>query len=202
MSITTYAELKTAVANWIDHSNLTDRVPEFITLCEARMNRELRVRRMLQRSHLTTSNEFVGVPSTWLGLRGISYTIGGARHSLKYETPEWMDRKHDNEAGPPIAYTILGSELQFWPSPDSSYRFDISYFKTIPALSDANADNWVLDNHPDLYLFGSTAEAHRYLKNMEEYQADLARFYETLKQVHQADKRDKYSGSALQIRVA
>ena len=43
MAIGTYAELKTAVANWLDRDDLTDRIPEFIALAEAKMNRNLRI---------------------------------------------------------------------------------------------------------------------------------------------------------------
>ena len=46
MSIGTFAELKTAAANWLDRSDLTDRIPEFIVLAEARFNRVLRIRDM------------------------------------------------------------------------------------------------------------------------------------------------------------
>ena len=46
MAIGTYAELQTAVANWLDRSDLTDRIQEFIDLSEARINRNLRLRLM------------------------------------------------------------------------------------------------------------------------------------------------------------
>ena len=41
MAISTFAELSTAAANWLDRSDLTDRIPEFIALAEARFNREI-----------------------------------------------------------------------------------------------------------------------------------------------------------------
>ena len=50
MSISTYSELKTAVENWLDRADLTERVPEFISLGEARIARRLRVRGIEQRS--------------------------------------------------------------------------------------------------------------------------------------------------------
>ena len=43
MAIGTYAELQTAVANWLDRDDLTDRIPEFIALAEAKMNRNQRI---------------------------------------------------------------------------------------------------------------------------------------------------------------
>ena len=42
----TYAGLQTAVANWLDRGDLTDRIVEFIDLAEARINSNLRLRLM------------------------------------------------------------------------------------------------------------------------------------------------------------
>lgn len=44
MSIATFAELKTAVANWASRDDLTSRIPEFIALAEDRIGLKLRVR--------------------------------------------------------------------------------------------------------------------------------------------------------------
>ena len=44
MAIGTFGELKTAIANFLARSDLTDRIPEFISLAEARMGRELSTR--------------------------------------------------------------------------------------------------------------------------------------------------------------
>ena len=46
MAINTYSTLQTAVANWLDRNDLTDRIPEFISLAEATFNRTLRLRAM------------------------------------------------------------------------------------------------------------------------------------------------------------
>ena len=41
MTISTYAELKTAITNWTDRQDLTDaRLSEFIALAEARIARK------------------------------------------------------------------------------------------------------------------------------------------------------------------
>jgi len=42
MAISTYSELKTAVANWLDRSDLTDVIPDFITLAETRHKRDFK----------------------------------------------------------------------------------------------------------------------------------------------------------------
>ena len=65
MAIGTYAELQTAVANWLDRGDLTERVKEFIDLAEARMNRVLRLQLM------------VNVDTTTLG--GANKLVAGTR---------------------------------------------------------------------------------------------------------------------------
>ncbi len=202
MSITTYAELQTAVANWLNRTDLTSRIPEFISLAEARINRELRVRRMLQRSYATATTEFLELPDDWAGMRGMNITVGGVRQALNYRSPEMMDIRHTAETGPPVMYTILGDEVQLAPGPDTSYRVDMAYFQSVPALSDSATTNWLLTTHPDLYLFGASAEGCRYLKDREGYVDDITRFSEALADIHRTDKRDKYGEGPLAIVAA
>ncbi len=47
MAISTYAELQTATANWLDRTDLSSRIPEFIDLAEATFNRTIRNHRMI-----------------------------------------------------------------------------------------------------------------------------------------------------------
>ena len=39
MALDNYANLKDAVADWLDRSDLDSRIPDFISLAEARVNR-------------------------------------------------------------------------------------------------------------------------------------------------------------------
>ena len=76
MAINTYATLQTAVANWLDRSDLTDRIPEFIDLAEARINRALRIRLMESVSviSLVGGTKRYAIPSDYLQLRTIKFT--------------------------------------------------------------------------------------------------------------------------------
>jgi hypothetical protein len=65
MAIGTYAELKTAIANFLARDDLTARIPEFISLAEARMSRELGTRSQTKRANATLSagDAFVSLPT-------------------------------------------------------------------------------------------------------------------------------------------
>ena len=64
MALTTYSELKTAIANWLDRSDLDDRIPEFIQLAEARHRRDFKIRRMETRVTANTiaDTEYYSLP--------------------------------------------------------------------------------------------------------------------------------------------
>ena len=68
MAISTYAELQTAVGNWLARSDLTSRIPEFIDLGEARINRILRSRSMITEATLnpSTTLKTLALPSGWM----------------------------------------------------------------------------------------------------------------------------------------
>jgi len=76
MAINSYSSLQTAVANWLDRSDLTARIPEFISLAEARINRALRVRIMesVKMISLVGGTKRYPLPSDYLQLRTIKYT--------------------------------------------------------------------------------------------------------------------------------
>ena len=73
MSLSTYSELKTSVANYLNRDDLTSLIPTFIQLTETRLNRELRVRANMVRAETTTtaSTAFYNLPSDLIELRNI-----------------------------------------------------------------------------------------------------------------------------------
>jgi hypothetical protein len=170
MAITTYAELQTAVGNWLDHSLFTTRVPEFIALFEAAANRRLRVRQQETSTNLTPSDGSVALPSDYLAWRRVTWT-GSTRVDLEYVHPSYLQAAYPTSpADVPRLFTIEGSTLKIRPIDDTALEFD--YFQKIPALAsvapaDGTQTNWLLTAHPDLYLFGSLVEAEMFGVNDE-----------------------------------
>ncbi len=93
MAIGTYAELKTAVANWLDRDDLTDRIPEFIALAEARMNRVLRLRMMEGKYTASTvgSQRNYNLPAGYIQMRNFQINTTPIT-PVQYVSPEIYDR--------------------------------------------------------------------------------------------------------------
>ena len=62
----TYAELKTAIANYLNRSDLTSDIDTFIDNVEAELNRRLRTKDMIKRATATADAQYLSVPSDWL----------------------------------------------------------------------------------------------------------------------------------------
>ena len=167
MSIATYAELRTAVENWLDHTLFTARVPEFIALFEAAANRRLRARQQEASSALTPSSGTVALPGDYLAWRRVTWT-GSPRVELQYVHPSYLQAAYPSSpADVPRVFTIEGSTLKVRPVDGAALEFD--YFQKIPALSSGadSGTNWLLAAHPDLYLFGALVEAEMFGVNDE-----------------------------------
>ena len=203
MALTTYSELKTAIANWLDRSDLDDRIPEFIQLAEARHRRDFKIRRMETRVTANTiaDTEYYYLPDNFVAMRNIQLNTD-PKTSLEYLTPEQMDRvRAGSNTGKPKAYSIIGNNFQLRPIPDAVYEIEMLYYKYFTALSDSNTTNDMLTYHPDLYLYGALVEAEPYLQNDKRIQT-WAGFYDRAKQdLITTNERDRHSGVAPTTRI-
>ena len=203
MAIDSYATLQTAVDNWLDRSDLSARVPEFISLAEARIGRRLRVRGVEERATtpLKANQEYYSLPSDFLRARSIKINSSPVR-VLRYKTPTQLNYMFPNSGGGDARYyTIIGEELQLKPSPSSGNTIEIAYFKKLPSLSDTNTTNWLTTNAPDLLLYGSLIEAEAYLVNDPRIATWKGAFDESMSEWNKQEERARFSGHSLSSMV-
>ena len=68
MAITTYAELQTAIADWLNRADLDQKIPEFITLAESTLNDVLRASDMVTNSTVALTSGRATLPADALEL--------------------------------------------------------------------------------------------------------------------------------------
>jgi hypothetical protein len=199
MALSTFSELKTSIANWLHRSDLTAVIPDLIDLCETKFNRVLRLSTMEVRSTATLDQQYETVPSDFLEMRSIQIT-GGSGGLLTYINPQQASAWYrTTDTGTPKFYTFVDSTIAFFPPPSGSFDMEMLYYKAIPALSDSQTTNWMLTNHPDVYLYGSLKEAEAYIKNDPRIMTWKQQYEEAMSQVMAADQRSRWSGP-MQIR--
>ena len=204
MALTNYTTLKASIANWLNRSDLTDEIADdFIVLTEADFNSKLRVRKMIAQSTITIDSETESIPTGFLQVRDFYILSGSTKYPLRYMTPSQMDQvKGTSVTGIPQAYTILGDTFRFTPKPDSSYSGYLNYYKKFDALSSTNATNFILTDHPAIYLYGSLFHAANFLGgyNPQQVQTWQQMYATALERLELNDREDQFSGSPLQIR--
>ena len=201
MAISTYSELKTAVANWLDRDDLADRIPEFIALAEARMNRVLRLRMMESKYTASTiaSQRNYALPTSYIQMRNFQLNTSPIT-SLSYVSPEIYDRLWGgSQGGIPQFYTIIANELQLGPIPGSVITMEMLFYKKISALSASNTTELMLTDNPDVYLYGALLEAEPFVMNDERIGVWAQGFEKAIVDLQEQDNKDRHSGSALRV---
>ena len=202
MAISTFAELKTATANWLDRSDLTDRIPEFISLAEARFNRNLRIRDMETVSTAISTSAGTreySLPTGFVQMKEFHLTTDPLT-PLAYITPEMMTRIWAGSTkDKPEVFTIIADNVRLGPNPDAVYTTSMLYYKTFTALSGSNTTSDMLTNNPDVYLYGTLLEAEPFIMNDQRVPLWLAAFEKAVNDIQNQDNRDRHSGSAMRV---
>ena len=202
MAIGTFAQLKTATANWLDRSDLTDRIPEFIALAEARFNRVLRIRDMETVSTAISTaagTREYDLPTRFVQMKEFHLSTDPIT-PLAYITPEMMSRMQAGSSkSKPQVFTIIADKVRLGPNPDAVYTTSMLYYKAFAALSDSATTNDMLTNNPDVYLYGTLLEAEPFIMNDERVPLWLAAFEKAVSDIQNQDNKDRHSGSQLRV---
>lgn len=189
MTIASYSDLQTAIASWLARSDLTANIPDFIMIFEAVANRRLRTRQQELTATLTPSAGVATLPSDYLAWRRVTWT-GSVPREMEYVHPSYLHALYPTlPAATPRLFTIEGSNLTVAPTDNTALTFD--YFQKIAALSNSNTSNWLLAAYPDLYLFGSLAEAHGFVKDPDSLQLWAGRREAIFDEVEKLDAKTR-----------
>jgi len=172
MAIANYTDLQTAIAGWLARDDLDARIPDFITLAEAKFNRTLFHPRMETRDTLTVdtlsaSPELLDLPSDFQTMRSVRLSGVTGKPRLAFLTQTQIEDYRfsiDNVSDQPVYFSIVGDQIELAPTPNEDFDIELLYRANLPALA-SNDTNWLLTLAPDLYLYGALLEAAPYMQN-------------------------------------
>ena len=203
MALTTYTELKSSVADWLNRTDLTAVVPDFISLAEAQIERTLRTRQMIVRATASIDSEYSAVPSDFLETKSIKLNTNPVT-ALQFESVDALDSLKSTTyiaAGKPQYFGIVGGQIRVLPVPDSTYTAELIYYAKLTKLSDSVASNWLLSQAPDVYLCGALMQATPYLKDDARISVWAALYARGLEELQVADDRGATSGGSIMMRA-
>ena len=150
MSITTYSELKSAISNWLNRSDLDAVIGDFISLTEADMDRKIRHWRMEERATANIDARYTQLPSGFM--EAVRFHLDVDERPIDLVTPVYMQTKRQGNAdttGRPQVYSVIAGQIEVWPTPDTTYTGELYYYARTAGLSDSNTSNWILEYFPD-----------------------------------------------------
>lgn len=197
MAISSYSELVSNIKDWLwNRDDLDARIPTFIRLAEAQMQRVLETREMEDVVQLQVEDGGAFLPKDFAGVIAVRQAVR-EREEIKPVPLSQLVARYEGD-GRPIEYAISEDRILFWPG--SGFEVLLHYRKRLPPLSDAVSCNWLLKNHPDAYLYGALTQASPYLKENNDG-AVWATFFQTAIGAINEDGIRQRHGQGVQLSV-
>jgi len=195
----TLATLKTAIQDYTDNSESTfvTHLPDFIKASEEKILKsvDLDYFRKNVTSTLTSSDQYVNVPSDYLASFSFQITTSGSEGFLLQKDVNFL-REYTPAAsttGLPKYYARFSEDhFILAPTPNSNYTVELHYFYR-PASLTAGADSgttWLSTNAPFALLYGSIVEAYTFMKGepdvIQNYNGLYMQYLERVKDLGEA----------------
>jgi hypothetical protein len=210
--IVDYTSLQAAVVEYLakdQDTTLIARIPSFIQMSEAKLNRTLFVRQMEARSATvtditTTEPEFISLPADFQSMRRVRLSGVSGKPNLEFMSGPQMEEYRfgiGNVSSKPKYFSIFGSEIELAPTPDANYAIEMIYRANIPPLA-SNSTNWLLTMAPDLYLYGALLESAPYLKEDARLQTWGSGFKAALDDLNALGLTSTFNAGPMRVRAS
>lgn len=159
MALTTNADLQAAIADWLNRSDLSAQIPDFLTLAQLKINRRLSIVEQEILAEITPVAQTTTLPADTKFVISVSDARG--RNIEPVSIQELLD--YEAAGGSVTRYSISGDKIYLAPTPasDNTEKYRILY------SADRDLNNGT--NGPvllqDIYLNAALHEAYVYLKD-------------------------------------
>ena len=191
----TYTELKDIIADELNRQDLTSVIPTFIRMCEASLNRDLRHWKMEKRASTTFNDRYHTLPTDWLETMRIHLDTGEPLTMLSVDEMQTIRPKD----GKPTHYAHVAGEIELYPTPDDDYAGEIFYRSKLSGLE--AEENFVSDDHIDIYVYGSLVHSAPYLQDDQRIAVWLSLYQQALNSANAQSQQAKYSGTGLKMKL-
>jgi hypothetical protein len=204
MALNTFTALKASIADFLNRDDLTAVIPDFISLAEAQINRDVRHWKMEARSsgQQSVADEYMQIPADWVETIRLHLTGSGTSVVNLISRDSMADKRSSAEdvSGTPIYYTHADGQFQLYPTPSEDTDFELLYFQKIPSLI-SNSDNWLLLEAPDVYLYGALLHSAPYLVEDQRIAVWAQMYSAAVQRLNEVSEDARFSGSGLKLKI-
>lgn len=201
MPITTYAELQTVIADFLDRDDQTERIKTFISLAEAEMNRRVRSWRLENRATAEVDARYSAIPSDFI--EPIRLHLDNDQRPIELVSSMGMQKMRDasDTVGKPAFYALTQGEIELYPTPDTAYDLEMYYYAKVPELSASQTTNPILDYFPDAYLYGALIHSAPFLGEDARMATWAALFQSAIDGINADNEKAKTGSAGRRIKI-
>lgn len=169
MTIANYSEILSELATMMARSDIGGRYDRALRLVETDVNRlERKPIDMRATTTLTTvsGTSTLSLPSDCMDI--VSMTYSDAKLS-QIGLQELTDTYALQTNSKPRSFaTYTKRVVKLGPTPDSAYSIELLYNQEVPALTSSNTTNWIVNEYPGIYLYGTAYKIALELRDNEQ----------------------------------
>lgn len=191
-----FTGLRASIGDWIRRGDLTNTdYGNFIYLFEKDFNATLRVRGMEEETTIASTVGYLPHPTDWQAWKTISIVSGTTKYHLHPITEEQAaSTYYDSDTDRPQGYVVRGNKTYLIPYPDGTYSYVTTYYKGVPQLGASSTTNWLLNQFPQCYLYGSLLQGQAFVADDVQVQKWLAAYNASMDNVTQESQKAQFLG--------
>lgn len=184
----TYAGLKTSIARWLNRTDLTDVIPDFVRMAESEFARDPRILSSFQATELSsyTADGEIALPIDLLELQTLTF----AGHIVT-ELPRLP--------GSGNYYARIGEVLHIAGHPAGQYK--LTYAQKLPQLLFDSDSNWLLREHYDVYLWKCCEVGSVWMRDPDGVSGYNTKYEAAVQQLLSANNRHRWGGYDLSVQA-
>ncbi|MFG1413972.1 hypothetical protein V5G24_22995 [Xanthobacter sp. VTT E-85241] len=170
MDLDSYAGLQNEITDWLVRPDLASKAPTFIALFEADIRPKVHALEQIAISIITTTpgTATVELPATAKGVSALAHVRPGMPKMAQQSPLTLLQSPRAGVSGVPCQFAWEGGRtVRLAPIPDGEYELRAIYRENFAPLSADVASNWVLEEFPNLYLYGALGHAKTYMQDAQ-----------------------------------
>lgn len=197
----TVNEISQAVLDWLDRTDLAAIIPTWLKFVKYDVERNYNLKYMRTYYSPTVNAYTIALPTSYKDVDSVRILdSSGKRYPMKKDSIDHAWSLYPNQSGDTgtpaiISETVLSSGRTFVvrPTPDATFTLDMVYFAYSSDLSDSH---WLVQNAPDLLIYGSLVKAIPYLGEDVTFASIWQTEYTTiLSNLVTSENHEKFNGS-------
>lgn len=209
-----YQELADAARAYADRQDIEvdANLDVFFIMAESRINRKLKTAKQSHRMFTRSVGlqEYYTLPPDYNGMRIIQFNTGevdddvnGSKTiTISFVTPVMMAELQADGKTDEYHYTIVGRQLQFYPTLPHGGTIEMVHYRKMVHLSKDNQSNWMSEDHPDIYLSALLAEIESFVKNYDAATLWDDKMSRSIEELRIDNEESLWAGNTLQTRIA